>query len=121
MDNAFVIPGTNVRIGLDAFIGLVPFVGDTITSLISLYVLSAAARYRVPRATLMRMAANIAIDSAVGAIPFLGDAFDVYWKANVRNVELLRRSLELPPTAAKRPASPTGCSSEASLRGCSFC
>jgi hypothetical protein len=91
MDTAFEIPGLGIRFGFDAIIGLIPGLGDVITSLISLYILAAARRYGVPRATMMRMAFNIAVDTTVGAIPFLGDAFDVYWKANVMNVALLRR------------------------------
>ncbi len=91
MDTAFVIPGLGIRFGFDAIIGLIPGLGDVVTSLISLYILAAARRYGVPRVTMMRMAFNIAVDTIVGAIPLLGDAFDVYWKANVMNVALLRR------------------------------
>jgi Domain of unknown function (DUF4112) len=91
MDTAFVIPGLGIRFGFDAIIGLIPGLGDIITSLISLYILAAARRYGVPRVTMMRMAFNIAVDTTVGAVPLLGDAFDVYWKANVMNVALLRR------------------------------
>jgi len=91
MDTAFVIPGLGIRFGFDAIIGLIPGLGDILTSLISLYILAAARRYGVPRVTMMRMAFNIAVDTTVGAIPLLGDAFDVYWKANVMNVALLRR------------------------------
>src|SRR5688500_12871224 len=91
MDNARRFPGTNVRFGLDSIIGLIPGAGDAATSLVSLYILSAANRYGVARATQLRMALNIAIDAVVGAVPLLGDLFDVYWKVNLRNAELLRR------------------------------
>src|SRR5579862_1986768 len=97
MDTAFVIPGLGIRFGFDAIIGLIPGLGDILTSLISLYILAAARRYGVPRATMMRMAFNIAVDTAVGSIPLLGDAFDVYWKANVMNVALLRRHVFATP------------------------
>jgi hypothetical protein len=97
MDTAFEIPGLGIRFGFDAIIGLIPGLGDIITSLISLYILAAARRYGVPRATLLRMAFNIAVDTTVGAIPLLGDAFDVYWKANVMNVALLRRHVLATP------------------------
>jgi hypothetical protein len=90
-DTAFEIPGLGIRFGFDAIIGLIPGLGDLLTSLISLYILAAARRYGVSRATLMRMAFNIAVDTAVGTIPLFGDAFDVYWKANLMNVALLRR------------------------------
>src|SRR5579885_979090 len=91
MDTAFVIPGLGIRFGFDAIIGLIPGLGDVVTSLISLYILAAARRYGVPRVTMMRMAFIIAVDTIVGAMPVLGDAVDVYWKANVMNVALLRR------------------------------
>jgi len=91
MDSVFEIPGLGVRFGLDAIVGLIPGFGDTLTSLASLYILHAARRYGVPRVTMARMALNIAIDYLCGAVPLLGDAFDVYWKANLKNVELLRR------------------------------
>ena len=71
MDTAFEIPGLGIRFGFDAIVGLIPGLGDLITSLISLYILAAARRYGVPRGTLMRMAFNIGVDSVVGAIPFL--------------------------------------------------
>jgi hypothetical protein len=100
MDNALRLPGTNVRFGLDSIVGLIPGAGDAATSLVSLYILSAANRYGVARATQLRMAANIAIDAVVGAVPVLGDLFDLYWKANLRNAELLRRHLAAEPKAA---------------------
>jgi hypothetical protein len=105
MDTAFEIPGLGIRFGFDAIIGLIPGIGDLLTSLISLYILAAARRYGVPRATLMRMALNIGVDTLVGAIPLFGDAFDVYWKANVMNVALLRRHVLATPVeqrAARR-------------------
>jgi hypothetical protein len=76
----------NQRFGFDAIIRLIRGLGDVLTSLISLYILAAARRYGVPRATLMRMAFNIAVDTVVGSVPLPGDGFDVYWKANVMNV-----------------------------------
>jgi Domain of unknown function (DUF4112) len=97
MDTVFEIPGLGIRFGFDAIIGLIPGLGDILTSLISLYILAAARRYGVPRATLTRMAFNIAVDTTVGAIPFFGDVFDVYWKANVMNVALLRRHVLATP------------------------
>src|SRR5690242_15601848 len=90
MDSFFVIPGTQIRFGLDAIIGLIPGLGDTLTSFVSIYILKVASRCGVPRVTLVRMAMNIAIDYVSGIVPFVGDAFDVYWKANLKNVELLK-------------------------------
>jgi hypothetical protein len=100
MDSAFRIPGVGVRFGFDALLGLFPGVGDVTTSLASLYILSAAHRYNVSRITLTRMALNILLETIIGAVPLIGDLFDVYWKSNQRNVELLRRHLAAPPAAA---------------------
>lgn len=90
LDGLFRIPGTSWRFGLDGLIGLVPNVGDTITSFASFYILLAGVRYGVPKITLLRMALNIAIDYIVGTIPFLGDLFDFFWKSNKRNMDLIR-------------------------------
>jgi hypothetical protein len=90
LDGLFRIPGTNWRFGLDALIGLVPNVGDTLTSFASFYILFAGVRYGVPKITLLRMAFNIAVDYLVGSIPFLGDAFDFVWKSNQQNMNLIR-------------------------------
>lgn len=102
LDDVFVIPGTGIRFGLDGLLGLVPGLGDTLTSLASFYILSAGRRYGVPRIMLARMAGNIAVDYLVGMLPLLGDAFDVYWKANLRNVRLLQRHLEATPIEQRR-------------------
>jgi hypothetical protein len=102
MDSAFHIPGLGVRFGADALIGLIPGVGDTVTSLVSLYILNAARQHGVPRVTLMRMASNVAIDYLLGAVPLLGDVFDVYWKANLKNVALLRQHLAAAPAQERR-------------------
>jgi hypothetical protein len=102
LDDVFRIPGLNWRFGLDAIIGLIPGVGDTATSLASFYILTAATRYGVPKITLVRMALNIAIDYIVGAIPLFGDLFDFYWKANRRNVELLRGRARVPMAEARK-------------------
>lgn len=98
LDSAFRLPG-GFRIGLDPILGLVPGVGDVTTSLASLYILTAAHRCRVPKITLTRMALNIVLETVVGAIPLVGDAFDVYWKSNQRNVELLRLHLAAPTSS----------------------
>ena len=90
LDDWVKIPVVGWRFGLDALIGLVPNVGDTVTSLASFYILVAGVRYGVPKITLLRMAFNIGLDYLVGAIPFVGDAFDFFWKANRRNMDLIR-------------------------------
>ncbi len=73
-----------------ALIGLVPNVGDMITSLASFYILIAGVRYGVPKITLLRMAFNIGLDYVVGSIPVVGDAFDFIWKSNKKNMNLIR-------------------------------
>ncbi len=90
LDDLFRVPGVGWRFGLDSLIGLVPNVGDTLTSFASFYILLSGVRYGVPKITLLRMALNIGIDYLVGIIPFVGDAFDFVWKANRQNIELIR-------------------------------
>jgi hypothetical protein len=90
LDGLFRVPGTDWRFGLDALIGLIPNIGDTLSVLPSFYILLAGVRYGVPKITLLRMAVNIGIDYVVGMIPFIGDAFDFVWKANNQNMNLIR-------------------------------
>ncbi len=90
LDGLFRIPGTGWRFGLDALIGLIPNVGDTVTSFASFYILFAGVRYGVPKITLLRMAFNIGLDYVVGMIPIFGDAFDFFWKSNRQNMNLIR-------------------------------
>jgi hypothetical protein len=94
LDTAFVIPGTNIRFGLDALIGLVPGIGDALTSLVSLYIISEARALGAPRLLVGRMLANVAFDSVVGIVPIVGDILDVAWRSNRRNIALLRDHLE---------------------------
>jgi hypothetical protein len=91
LDSVFEIPGIRLRFGIDALLGLLPGLGDTASALASIYILQAATKYGVPRITIARMTLNIGIDLLVGAIPIVGDRFDVYWKANRKNVDLFRR------------------------------
>jgi hypothetical protein len=102
MDGLFRIPGVGWRFGLDAVVGLIPGVGDTATTLVSFYILASAVRYRVPKITLLRMATNIGIDYLIGAVPFVGDVFDVFWKSNQMNVELLRKRATVSASEARR-------------------
>ena len=96
MDEAVGVPGTRIRLGLDALLGLVPGVGDVVGAVVSGRVLLSAARLGVPAPVLARMAGNMAIDALVGEIPLLGDLFDIGWKANRRNLDLLERHLADP-------------------------
>ena len=94
MDTAFLIPGTQIRFGLDGLIGLVPGIGDTITTLTSLYIVHEAHQLGAPRHLIVRMLANVALDGVVGSVPLVGDAFDVLWRSNRRNMTLLREHLD---------------------------
>jgi len=87
---------------LDALVGLIPGVGDTTTSLVSLYILASAVRYRVPKITLLRMGMNIGIDYVLGSLPLVGDVFDAWWKSNHMNVDLLRKRATVSATEARQ-------------------
>jgi hypothetical protein len=96
LDEAFVLPGTSFRFGLDGIIGLVPGLGDVLAGLLSLVIPLAAWTRGVPYITLVRMAANLGIGVLIGSIPLIGDIFDVAWKPNRRNYRLLTRHLGEP-------------------------
>ncbi len=89
-DTAIIIPGTNIRFGLEALLRIWPGIGDAAASALSLYLLYSAAKLGVPRRLLARMLINVVIEGTVGAIPIAGDAFDVFFRANRRNVAILR-------------------------------
>lgn len=99
LDSAFVVPGTRFRIGLDALIGLVPGLGDLIGTALSAYIVAVAARRGLPRSVLLRMALNVGVEALVGIVPIAGDLFDAAWKANQRNVGLLRQYAAVPHRA----------------------
>lgn len=113
LDEQFRIPGTSVRFGLDGLIGLVPGLGDMAATLVSLYVVARARDLGVPASVLARMAGNILIDTVVGAIPVAGDVFDVAFKANRRNLNLLRRALDRQEGRAASDAAGHGTSGRA--------
>lgn len=96
LDDAFVVPGTRFRVGLDPILGLVPGLGDLVGGAMSTYLLLLAQRAGAPTSVLLRMLGNLAIDTVVGAVPFLGDLFDAGWKANRRNLTIVERYLESP-------------------------
>lgn len=93
MDSAVGIPGTRLRFGADSVIGLVPGVGDAATLCLSTYLVYEAQRLGVPNKILRKMLANIAIDAAIGAVPLLGDVADVFFKANLKNMALIRQHI----------------------------
>jgi len=101
LDAGIRIPGTNLRFGLDPILGLLPAVGDAAGAVLAGWILVEAVRLGASRATLLRMAGNVALDAGLGAVPYLGDAFDFAWKANLRNVALLQRHLAAPVRAER--------------------
>lgn len=102
LDNSIPVPGTGGRrFGIDAIIGLVPVVGDVISGGIGLFVVWRGSRMGLPRVVVARMLANSALDLLIGSIPVIGDAFDLWFKANTRNLGLMRRHLERPETSTR--------------------
>lgn len=93
MDSEFRFPGTRWRFGLDAVIGLVPGVGDTVSAALSLWIIAEARRLGVPSGILRKMLLNLGVDAVAGTVPILGDVFDAGYKANLRNLALLERAL----------------------------
>jgi hypothetical protein len=96
LDEAFVVPGTGIRFGIDGVVGLVPGLGDVLAGALSLVIPFAAWVRGVPYITLVRMLINVAVGLLVGSIPIAGDVFDIFWKANRRNYRLLRLSITEP-------------------------
>lgn len=96
MDSAFMIPGLNRRVGLDAVLGLVPGIGDALSAAVASYIIWEAHQLGLPRWKIARMIGNVAVDTAVGAIPFAGDVFDVFFKSNQRNLRIIHEHLGTP-------------------------
>src|SRR5271167_130510 len=90
-DTAFIVPGTNVRFGVESLLRLIPGIGDAAASVLSCYLLYEAHRLGVPRLLFARMLINVLLEGTVGAVPLAGDAFDVLFRANRRNIALLRK------------------------------
>jgi hypothetical protein len=94
LDARFVIPFTRFRFGADSLLGLAPGLGDIVTTALSLYIVYEAHKLGAPRHLLARMLGNVAIDGLFGVVPVAGDVFDLLWRANRRNVRILREHLE---------------------------
>ncbi|WP_437204959.1 DUF4112 domain-containing protein [Planctomicrobium sp. SH664] len=102
LDNRFVVPGTGIRFGWDGVIGLIPGIGDVLTTAIAAYIVYLCRELGVPKHVQLRMVANVFVDLGVGAVPIVGDLLDVTWRANVKNLRLLERHLLKRQDAAKR-------------------
>jgi hypothetical protein len=102
LDSIFVIPGTRVRFGFDAIVGLIPGLGDVVAPVFTIAVLATGLRMRVPAIVLARMVLNAGIDMVIGLVPILGDLVDIAWKADLRNVALLERHARpgVPPSSS---------------------
>ena len=94
LDSAIGIPGTKFRIGLDPILGLLPGGGDLVGGLISAYMVYLAASFGLERKEIGKMLGNVAIETFIGTVPLFGDLFDAYFKANLRNLEILEKHLE---------------------------
>ena len=101
LDSSIPIPGTRLTIGLDAVVGIIPFIGDLIGVLASSIILAEANRLGVSRSIMARMAFNVAVEGVVGIVPLIGDIFDAGWKANQKNVRLLGQWLDQPHKAER--------------------
>lgn len=94
LDDRYLIPGTDWRVGYDSILGLLPGIGDTLTSSLGLYIVYEAKRLNVPNWVLARMLWYLAVDAVVGSVPVLGDFFDMKYKANRKNVRVLLNHLK---------------------------
>ncbi|PSP50342.1 DUF4112 domain-containing protein [Halobacteriales archaeon QH_7_69_31] len=88
LDDSIRVPGTDLRIGIDPILGILPGAGDAMAAAMSVYIVLESARLGVPFLTLLRMMANVTLDFAIGSVPVIGPLFDAAWKANQKNVEL---------------------------------
>ncbi len=94
MDNAFVVPGTNIRVGADALLNIVPGAGTLLATGVSAYLVWEAHQLGAPKSLMVKMAANVGIDTVIGMVPLVGWVGDVFFRANARNVKLLQRHLD---------------------------
>jgi hypothetical protein len=89
MDSAVVIPGTGIRFGVDPVLGLAPVIGDAVAKVISAFIIYEAHRLGLPKRKLLRMGGNLLVDFAFGSVPLAGNVFDVFWRANNRNLKMI--------------------------------
>ena len=101
LDSAAKVPGTGIRFGADAVLGLIPGLGDVAGAALAGYLVILAQRLGAPRAVVLRMLTNVAVDTIAGTVPLAGDLFDVAYKSNLRNVALLEQAVQK-PTETKR-------------------
>ena len=94
LERSFRVPGVNVPIGLDAIIGLIPVLGDVITTALGAYIVWEARNLGLSKWHLTRMGANVAFDTLIGLIPVVGDAADFMFRSNTRNLRIIKKHLD---------------------------
>jgi hypothetical protein len=94
LERSFVIPGINRPVGLDSIVGLVPVIGDFVTTAMGAYIVWEANNLGLPKWKLWRMVGNVALDTAIGVIPVVGDAADFFFRSNSRNLKIIKRHLD---------------------------
>lgn len=94
LERAFTVPGTSYRVGLDAVVGLVPVVGDLVTTAMGAWIVWEGRNLGMSKFQLARMAANVGVDTLIGAVPLVGDLFDLAFRSNTRNVRILKTWLD---------------------------
>jgi hypothetical protein len=94
LERSFVIPGVNMPIGLDALVGLVPVLGEIVTTAMGAYVIWEARNLGLPKWKLARMGLNVLFDTAIGAIPLVGDAADVLFRSNTKNLKIILKHID---------------------------
>jgi Domain of unknown function (DUF4112) len=102
LDSSIRIPGTSINMGIDSLIGLIPGIGDVTGGIISSYIIWQAVEMGVPRVVLIRMGINVVLETILGAVPIVGDIFDIAFKSNRKNVQLLANYYQSPQVAIKR-------------------
>ncbi len=94
LERSFRIPGVNIPVGLDALIGLVPVLGDVITTAMGAYIVWEARNLGLSKWQLTRMGANVAFDTVIGLVPLIGDAADLMFRSNTRNLRIIKKHLD---------------------------
>jgi len=94
LERSFVIPGVNVPVGLDALIGLIPVLGDIVTTAMGAYIVWEARNLGLSRWKLARMGLNVLFDTAIGAIPVVGDAAEFVFRSNSKNLKIILQHID---------------------------
>lgn len=94
LERSLVIPGINMPVGLDAIIGLIPVIGDIVTSAMGAYIIWEARNLGLSKWKLARMGMNVLFDTAIGAIPLIGDAADVVFRSNTKNLRMIIKHID---------------------------